>query len=247
MKFVAFPLLFLCFAASAEAKTAAQRNSAVRVLTCVTGEERSASFQGDMKAYRKATGLEMRFSLHVRTKTAPMWKRVAGVEGFDTWAAATPGVKQYLVDKEITDLPSGASYRTVVKFRWRNASGTIVGRALKRSKACRQPDTRANLKVQKIDVRASTGPGLRIYTVRVANKGATDAPAFMTSLQVNGETRTGESGPLAAGAEADVEFEAPACSPGTSLIATADTTSAVDESLEMDNGLTLECPLRRRR
>lgn len=231
MKWLLTSLFALALAAPAQAAPAE-----AKLLGCDV-EQRKLAFQGDMKRFRSGTTLQMRFTLQVRTATASEWRRVAGVSGFDAWATAAPGVKRYLSDKELTELAEGATYRSVVRFRWRDAAGAIVARAVRKTKACRQPDERANVKALKV-TRTRNG-----YAVRVVNVGEDVAPVFAVGLTVNGVALADRptDDVLFPDEETEVTFESAPCSPGTSITARVDTGAVVDEANEMDNVLDVPC------
>jgi hypothetical protein len=149
-----------------------------------------------------------------------------------------------VVDKTVTGLADGSVYRVVVKFRWRDASGAIIDRAARRTRACRQPDHRPDLVIEKVSILEGTQPGTKIYAVRVANDGDGEAPPFATALEVN-ETALPQqttTQPLDEGEWIELDFEGPPCKPGSALVARTDTGASIDEVDEADNGLTVPCP-----
>jgi len=241
---VRFLLLVLIFAASATAALAApvaDRKSSARLLACDT-EARAASFKGDMKAFGRALNLSMRFTLKVRDLANPVFRRVEA-PSFDEWLPAEQGTKRFVFEKAVENLPPGADYRAVVRFRWRGPKDKILARATDVTRACRQPDTRADLEPTRISVSGGSRDETRFYSVRVVNSGLADAPAFATRLDVSGaavEESTGE--PLAPGEADTLLFEAPRCAPGSQITATVDAGATVDEADEADNVLTMECP-----
>lgn len=240
-------LLFALLAPTgAGAGVAGLRHSAVRLPDC-DDEAHSATFAGSLRAFGRATGLQMRFTLQTRSAGTP-WERVEA-PGFDEWLTAASGKRHYVYDKEVNNLAVGAAYRTIVRFRWRDAAGAVVARALRRSPACRQPDDRPNLTVTDIGVRPGSGPNVSTYVVHVLNDGDREASGFAASLRVSTDQLAPQSvtGPLVEGGEAEIEFEASHCGEGSPLTATVDTEGSVDESDETDNGLTVPCPAQARR
>lgn len=227
-------------ALAASASAGGPKRAAAKLATCDTVAH-SATFVGDMRAFGRATGLQMRFTLQTRSETAREWTRV-DAPNFDIWLSAAPGKLRYVYDKQVENLPVGAAYRAVVRFRWR-AGNRIVARAIRRTPACRQPDERANLKAVRIKVAPGSTPSSRTYEVRVTNEGDTETPAFAVGLEVNGERLGVQHDPgLVEGDENEIIFEAARCEPGSPLVATVDVAGAVDESDETDNVLTVPCP-----
>jgi hypothetical protein len=240
-------LLALLAALIAPATAAAKvKNPAVRLTSC-DASLHAVKFTGDMRAHGPAVKLQKRFALQTRSKTQPTWTHVPA-DGFDTWSTAMKGVTHYISDKQVLQLAVGSVYRAVVAFRWRDTNGHVVTKSTLVTKICRQPDQRANLKVKSINMSQGSTPAKRTYTVKVLNRGFTAAPTFDTGLEVNGSAldAMASAGPLDPGASTLLVFEGPRCQAGTSVVATADAGSVVDEANEMDNALTLPCPARRR-
>ncbi len=245
MRTLVITLLLLVLPASlARANPAGERHSKAELLTCDTDAD-TATFRGRMTTTRKAASLQLRFKLQARVPGGGGFKHVVAPEGstFDTWLSSTPGKKGYVYDKTVQNLEDGASYRAVVRFRWRDGDGHTVARAIKATKACKQPDPRPNLKVKSVTAGPGTSAQTRTYVVRVVNRGGSEAPAFATGLVVNGATLADRpAGPIAPGADARIGFAAPKCAEGSTLTATADTMAAVDERNETDNVLAVPCP-----
>lgn len=235
-------LLALLGAVPAHAATA--RHTGVKLVTCDT-DAHAATFEGSMRAYGRAVGLQMRFTLQTRADGGT-WERVAA-PSFDEWLSAQPGKRAYVYDKQVNNLAVGASYRTVIRYRFRSAQGVVLARFVRRSPACRQPDVRPNLLVDRITLRPGGSASTVIYGVRVINDGDSAVSAFTTELTVDGnKLQRYTSTPLADGDETTVEFEAPRCAPGSAIIAGVDGAAMVDESDETDNSFTLACPGARR-
>lgn len=242
MRVLLLVLLFAASAAPAVAASPAERNSSARLLSC-DPDERSAVFQGDVRAFGKTAGMAMRFTLQTRDAVAPEWRRIAA-EGFGVWLEADRGVPRYVFDKGVEGLDFG-EYRAVVRYRWRGPRGKVLARDVDRTRPCRQPDTRADLEPMRITVSAGSRDDTRFYGVRVVNAGAADAPAFTSRLDVAGTTAEDSTGEALAPGESDtLLFEAPACEAGSQIAVTVDVTAAVDEADELDNVLTVPCPAR---
>jgi CARDB protein len=242
VRILAFLLLVLTLVPVAAAD--ARRKPSARLVEC-DREARAATFRGAMRPLRHAPGMSMRFALETRESALDDWKRLKGVSGFGTWQTAEPGRPGFIVDKRIEDLVWGVSFRAVVKFRWRDAAGAVAANAVRVTRACRQPDTRADLQVERITTGAGTTPDELVYGVRVVNSGRTEASVFATGLDVNGigVPSIDNDEALAPGAAVVVEFHAPRCADGSAVVATADADGEVDESDELDNTLSVPCPI----
>lgn len=243
MRALALTLLLLLLPAPvAGASGAAARHAKASLVACDTAAG-TAMFRGSMATYGGARTLQMRFTLQARVPGGGGFKRVAA-PGFDTWLSSAPGKKGYVYDKTVQNLEDGDAYRAVVRFRWKDPDGTVLGHALKVTVPCLQPDNRPNLRATKVTGEPGPSAGTGTYTVRVANKGRSAAPVFATALSVDGKPRTDAttSEPLAAHGTTEVSFTAPLCDPGATLTVTVDTGGAVDETVETDNVLAVPCP-----
>jgi hypothetical protein len=202
--------------------------------------QRAAVFEGSMRAWRHSTRLQMRFRLQARTPDDRVWRGI-DASGFGPWQNAASGVRHYVYDKRVEGLLAPASYRAVVRFRWRDARGHVVGRARRFTRSCHQPDPRPNLVLQQLVVN-HVGPGTARYAAVVANTGRTAVDDFSVRFLVAGAT-VGEApaGPLAPGDTTRVTLDGGACTPGQTLAAIADPAAVVDERNETDNELDSTC------
>jgi CARDB len=201
---------------------------------------RAAVFEGSMRAWRGSQRLQLRFRLQSRTPQDPVWRAVRA-PGFGRWQSSDAGVRRFVYDKRVERLAAPASYRVVVRFRWRDARGRIVGRAQRISGACREPDPRPNLVVRKLLVYRLPAARAR-YVAVIANTGRTPADAFAVRLDREG-LQLGEvfGGPVAPGHTARVHVDGPACRAGDVLGAVADPDGLIDEHAETDNRLQVPC------
>ena len=141
------------------------------------------------------------------------------------------------------NLAAPASYRTVVRFRWLDASGHVLKGARRTSDACRQPDLRPNLSIGRIDVTPAIAPRTSRYAVIVRNGGRSPAGPFSVTLRSGAEVLAPLLVPgLAPGEVRVVRFIAAACTPGAVLEAGVDPGDEVDERREDDNVLLASCP-----
>ena len=88
--------------------------------------QRVVSFVGSMPAMRGALVMQMRFDLERRMRGEPRWRRLRGVPGFGVWERSDPNVAGFVFRKRVTGLPTPASYRALVRFRWDDAGGSVV-------------------------------------------------------------------------------------------------------------------------
>ena len=210
---------------------------------CVTsGTSRTAVFKGSMPGISGWSGrMEMRFDLYARTKTAPEWTEV-DVDGFGEWDLSDPRVSGFIIKKRVSGLQGGYSYRSVVRFRWRNDAGKIVRSGRKVTVACKQPDTAPDIGVREPSIVPGPRSDVVLYKATVSNTGAGTAAPFDVVLAVNGVAQPAQRiGPLAPGATAPVTFQAPRCEAGTIVRFTVDAKAEIAESNETNNALERRC------
>jgi hypothetical protein len=230
-------------AAAAIALAAAHAPAHARLMSCAKSTDpgaRVAVFEGAMGTWRHSERLQLRFRLQSRTPQDPVWRTVRA-PGFGRWQSSDPGVRRFVYDKRVENLAAPASYRVVVRFRWRNAHGRIVGHAQRTSGTCHEPDPRPNLVVRKLLVyRAPQGRAR--YVAVVANTGRTAADAFAVRFD-RGAVALGEAfgAPLAPGRTVRVHLDAAACRPGEPLDAVVDPDGLIDEHNETDNRRQIAC------
>jgi hypothetical protein len=230
-------------AAAAVALAASHAPAHARLMSCAKSTDPSARvavFEGSMRAWRQSARLQLRFRLQSRTPQDPVWRTVHA-DGFGRWQSSDRGVRRFVYDKRVERLEAPASYRVVVRFRWRNAKGRIVGRAQHTSGACREPDPRPNLVVRKLFVYRLSKTRAR-YVAVVANTGRTAADAFEVRFD-RGGLQLGEPFGvlLAPGHTERVHVDAAACKAGDVLDAVADPEGVIDEHSEADNRLQVPC------
>jgi CARDB len=206
---------------------------------------RVAVFEGRMRGWRHSAKLQMRFRLQALTPDAPTWRAV-DAPGFDQWQSAAPGVRRFIYDKRVERLLAPASYRVVVRFRWLDAHGKIVGRAKRVSAGCHEPDPRPNLVVRQLEIfRTTTGAR---YVAVVANTGRTAADAFDVRFLTNATPFADVSaGALAPGATERVAATGARCTPGEPLSVVADPDGLIEEHDEADNELDTSCSYTQRK
>lgn len=223
-------VLFAAFAAPAQAAPAKV------VLTACVPNERAAEFEARMGEVEGAAGLKMRFTLQVRKRGQRSFHRVAA-PGFRTWTTADPGATSWVFTRRVEALLGPARYRAMVRFQWLDEDGDTIARAKRYSRACRQPDHRANLKLK-----ALSREGTRHYVALVVNNGRTASGPFDLQLAVGAtllDPVVVES--LEPGAQRLVTIRGPRCAAGAAITATADPLDLVDERSEADNAFTIAC------
>jgi hypothetical protein len=230
-------LLALALAMPASAVGATRvRPKARSLVTSCDRTTQAAVFEGRMDAVPGAVRMQMRFRLEVSTPEVPDWTRVA-VPGFSAWLTSVPDRSRYVYDKRVEALLAPAAYRVLLRFRWLDAQGAVVRTESARSRPCRQPDPRADLRP--VDLTADADGR---YDVALRNIGHGDAPASTVSLRFpDGSTLSAAVPPMAAGGREDVFVSGPPCPPGYTVAIGADSADVVDESDE-NNVVALPCP-----
>ena len=102
------------------------------------------------------------------------------------WVLADPGYTGYKNDQVVSSVTQGATYRVRVRFRWTDATGHVVARTTRITNACKQKETRPDLRINKLSVQPGPGPASRRYVALVRNLGRTAAGSFDVLLSVGG-------------------------------------------------------------
>jgi hypothetical protein len=197
-------------------------------------ESREAVFEGQVRVYRRAPRMQMRFTLQASTPDARKWRKV-DVPDFSAWVNAPVNVGKYTYDKTVQDLLAPASYRAVVDFRWKSRSGRTIRTERVTSPVCRQPDARPDLVVR--NVRREDGS----FVAVIVNRGRDAAGPFAVDFLLDGASvGTVEVVALDPDAPMTVMTPAPAepCAP---LEAVADPRGQVDEADEENNSFSATC------
>jgi hypothetical protein len=196
---------------------------------------RAAGFEGQMRVYRKAPKMQMRFTLQAMTKDAPKWATVA-LPGFSEWVTAPANVGKYTYDKTVQDLLPGANYRVAVSFRWKSRAGKTIRTERVISRVCKQPDVRPDLVVRNVRIEDGSYVGV------VFNRGREAAGPFAVGFLLDGTSvGTVEVTGLAPQTPITVMTPAKSCTPGTPLEVVADARAQVDEADEENNSFSTSC------
>ena len=210
--------------------------ASVKVADCSV-EESSAAFYARMHTVPDADRMWLRFTIEERRGGAyePLRAR-----GLSSWHKSKPGVAAFGYRQTVRGLQPGGAYRARVSFRWYSATGELLERTRKTSRACRQFDEVPNLTSTVVGSGPTKVPGVVRYLMRVANTGAAPAVDFDARLSVDGgvvDTVTIAS--LEPGASRDVAVLGPECT--SSVASIADPDGVIVESSEDDNAHTANC------
>jgi CARDB len=229
-------------ASAAAAQGVVKRPAVAATLqACVTtGAARKAVFKGAMPGIGSGR-MEMRFDLYAKSADTPTWTPV-DVDEFGQWDLSDPGVSGFIIKKRVSGMQAGVSYRSVVRFRWRNDGGRIVKTARKVTKPCVQPDTAPDLVARDPSIVAGVRDDVVVYHATITNVGLGAAGPFDVTLAVNGIIQPAQRlGPLVPGAATQVTFQAPRCQAGTIVRFTVDANAEIPESNESNNALERRC------
>jgi hypothetical protein len=221
---------------TARADAAAGYGKAV-VLSC-DKDAREAVFEGQMRVYRKAPKMLMRFTLQAVTLETPKWRKVA-LPDFSEWITAPANVGKYTYDKTVQDLLPGANYRAVVTFRWKSKTGRTLRTERAISPVCKQPDVRPDLVVRNVRIEQGNYVGV------VVNRGRQPAGPFAVDFALDGAS-VGRVEVTGLEPQTPITVLTPApqgapCAPGTPLDVIADPRAQVDEADEENNSFGTTC------
>jgi CARDB protein len=201
-------------------------------------DAQEAVFEGQMRVYRKAPKMQMRFTLQASTPDALKWRKVE-LQDFNGWIAAPANVGKYTYDKTVQDLLPGANYRTVVDFRWKSRAGKTLRTEHAISSVCKQPDARPDLVVRNVRIEEGSYVGV------IFNRGRQAAGPFAVDFLVDGRSvGMVEVSGLEPQTPITVLTPAPKgvpCAPGTPLEGVADPRAQVDEADEENNAFSTTC------
>jgi CARDB len=216
-----------------------------RVTACTTGQraaERTAAFTGSMPAVAGSRRMGMRFDLRQRIPPSAVYAGVR-VRGLGVWHRSRRGRSGFVFTQRVQDLAAPGAYLAVVRFRWYDARGRVVRSARRQTRACRQPDSRPDLRVGEVDATAGPVPGSARYRVVVRNDGRGAAGPFDVVVTPDGAPQPAQRlGGLAAGERQSVTVIGPRCTPGSTLRVVVDARAEVAERDEADDVDDRVCP-----
>ena len=235
-------LLAAFIAAPAQAQTVPTRAG---LDACHAGSaplDRYAVFSAQMGSIAQSTKMQVRFDL--QSSTGGKTFRRVQAQGLGVWRSSAPGVDIFRYRKQVANLQPGASYRALVRFRWLDADGRTLDSTTRKTKQCKQPDTRPDLVAGQVSAEPSAQPGRARYTVLVRNDGRSGAPSFNVTFAIGDATQPAQTvQPLGAGEERELVFVGPRCDRTHPLRVGVDSDLSVDESSETNNARTVPCPL----
>jgi hypothetical protein len=182
---------------------------------------RYAIFAAQLTSVTSTRTMAVEFSLQERSASAGGFVTVSA-PGFGVWVASQPGVGIYTYNHEVTSLPAPAAFRVLVRARWLDRHRRVIRSEALLSPVCAQPELTANLAIGTLRRAHGAQAATEVYSVQVLNTGAAAAAAFQVSLTVGGVALADVSvAGLAAGTAQVVQFDGPACTAGSTLIAAA--------------------------
>lgn len=233
---------------TAHAATARQAAPPLRAdtSTCRTGvtpAERFAVFTGSMPARRGTARMAMRFELQIRESAGTAYRTVKA-PSFGRWERSQTGRRGFIYSKRVDGLKAPATYRSVVRFRWFDASGEVIASTTRTTPLCTQPDPRPNLRLLALRTTAGSTAGTTTYLLTVVNSGRGPAVAFDVAAgpDDDGPAATVTVGGMAAREARVIEVTARSCAPGGRVRIRLDVGAVIPESSEADNDVRRACP-----
>jgi hypothetical protein len=229
----------ICLAALAAVPAAAGTKPAwVRVAQC-SPTDHSALFYARMQRVPGSASMALRLTLLERT--GPAGFAPVRVPALARWRKSRPGRAGLAVRQRVRNLTDGASYRTRVDFRWRDAKGTLVHSERRTSHRCAMAgQPLPNLRARPVWAHPTDVSGVLRYAVRVSNVGHASAELVPVRLSVDGsEVNTRTVALLGPGASKLLFFQGPACE--RTVSAMADPRGVIPERDETDNATQVAC------
>jgi len=221
----------------AQARTPQVSYGRATLLSC-TKDTRQAVFEGQVRVFRKAPRMQMRFTLQAMTPDNLRWRKI-DAPNFGEWISAPANVAKYTYDKTVQGLLAPASYRAVIDFRWRDRRGRTVRTEKAISPVCRQPDERPDLVMRSVRIENGSYVGV------VFNRGRQAAGPFAVDFLADGSS-AGTVTVTGLAPQTPVTVMAPvpagrACAVGTPIEGVADSRSQIDEADEDNNAFSSFC------
>jgi hypothetical protein len=203
---------------------------------------RYAIFASQMTQVPGTRTMAVSFVLQERSAKASAFASVPA-PGFGEWVASQPNVGIFTYDHEVTGLPAPAAFRVLVRARWIDRHRRVIRHEMILSPMCLQPLLTPDLSIGTPLTRAAgSAKGTLIYSVVVRNVGTAAAGPFQVALSVGGVAvaPVTVSG-LPADATQLVQFTGPRCAAGSSVVATADAASAIQEPANANRSRSFAC------
>jgi len=211
---------------------------------------RAVSITAVMLPLRGTRRMQMRFQLQRKANGAAAYASVRGGDLGRWKSPADPTLGQRPGDvwkfrKPIVGLSAPAAYRFRVSFRWLGARGRVLGRVVRLSGVCFQPELRPDLLVQSITVESVPGrPQVNRYVAVIRNAGASASGPFEILFTPGGAlpVQTVPVSDMAAHSKRTYGFNGPVCSDAAATTVTVDPEDKVDDFKRSNNSLTAVCP-----
>ena len=216
---------------------AAPAPASVKLVKCSI-QDHEAAFDARMQQVPGASRMALRFTLLEETGGDGATR--LRVPGLRRWRSSKPGVKTFAFRQGFRNLPENASHRVRVDYRWYDADGKEVARAVRRSARCRQFVELPNLVARIGAVLPTKVDGVVRYRTVLFNNGRASASSIPVRLTVDGKVvDTVTVASLAPGEERSIVIRGPACDRLAKL--EADPEKAIAESSDVDNVDELSC------
>jgi CARDB len=236
-------MLALGPATTASAELAPAKSPAsVTVASCHDSNgvaQRWATFTGQMQAVPGTARMAMRFTLLEKLGASPY--EPVHVPELRAWRKSRPGARSFVYNQRVTQLHEGGAYRMRVQFRWYGPQDNLLKVSFHRSRECRQSAALPNLRIAELHSKPSASPGMRDYSLTLANNGNGEASDVDVALTVDGSA-AGSSRVtlLPPDSSTVVQITAQSCLFGTRAV--ADPGNVIRETDESDNALAVPCP-----
>ena len=214
---------------------------AASLTACETGvreSDRALAVRGSMPRRRGSDRLWMRFELQRRAAGSDRWSSVS-LRTFGRWEKSRRGVAGFVYRKRVEDLTAPGTYRVVVRFRWKTASGRTLRSATRTSRVCRQPDPRPDLRVDRAAL-SLDGAHLDV-TVMNAGRGRTAAPAAVVVRHGGVDVAMASVPVLERDETVDLRLPVPPCGAAGAFEVVLDPADGIDEADEDDNVHAVTC------
>jgi CARDB len=240
----------LACAVSSLAAPVSPPRASLRAFVCqraLDPPSRGISVQSVMRPIPGTERLAVRFQLLRRQGGAAALVRAGDLGTWISPADATLGRRAgdvWQLTKSVADLAAPADYRFRVSFRWLGRHGRILGRAVRLTADCHQPELRPDLLVKSIAVTPDPASStVDDYTATIENDGASPTGPFQLEFTPGDGSAPKLRSLKSLGPHASIRarFRGPVCNSANPATVTADPAGEVDDRDRSNNSLTATC------
>jgi hypothetical protein len=211
--------------------------------------QREVSVMAVMRPLKHTHKLELRFELLTKTSATAAFTEVQGtglgsfVSPTDPPTLGTRPDDVWRLSHPVADLPSPATYRFVVTFRWIGAHDRVIGTQVRESRSCYQPELRPDLVALSLVAQPiAKAPKKDLYVAQIGDDGLTGAGPFQVEFADGTIVKDHNVKHIAPHQILMFNFIGPLCDATAPPTMTIDPDQQVDDYNRTNNSITATCP-----